>query len=148
MSYGYDIIDGIEVPQMVVTKDTIINGTHNGTVHVEQGTLTIIGELDGTLDVQNSAKVVIKGKQNGTVSVNDASTVIVIGELNGTTTVSSGGSVCVEESGKMAGTLTNYGAVIVRGVFGGAQSGHDVILEGNGYIKQPIIEDGISYYNW
>jgi hypothetical protein len=37
----------------------------------------------------------------------------------------------------------------VRGVFGGARSGDgELILEGAGYIKEPVIRDGVHYYEW
>ena len=45
MKYGFDYIDGREVPQTVIEDDFTIQGKHNGTVHVENGTLTIQGEL-------------------------------------------------------------------------------------------------------
>jgi len=55
----------------------------------------------------------------------------------------------IEETGKLAGTLNNNGKVILRGVFGGARSGNgEFIVEGNGYIKQPVVRDGVSYYQW
>ena len=41
MKYGFDYIDGREVPQTVIEDDFTIQGKHNGTVHVENGTLTI-----------------------------------------------------------------------------------------------------------
>ena len=149
MEYGFDYIDGVEVPQMVVKNDFAIQGSHSGTVHVENGTLTIYGELHGTLDVQRAASVIIIGKQHGTVSVKNNAKVTVIGELHGTTNVESLGTIVVEETGKLAGTLCNNGIVIVRGVFGGAQSGNgDLILEGNGYIKQPTIKNGMNYFEW
>jgi len=149
LKYGFDRIDGRDVPQMVIDDDFTIHGKHSGTVHVERGTLTIQGELRGTLDVQSEAKVIIVGKQHDTVSVNDDAEVIVFGELHGTTNVSAYGTVIVEAHGKLAGTLHNNGVVIVKGVFGGAQSGNgNLILEENGYIKQPTVKDGINYYEW
>lgn len=149
MKYGFDYIDGRNIPQTVIEDDFTIQGKHNGTVHVKNGTLTIQGELHGTLDVQSSAKVIIIGKQHGTVSVDNDAEVIVVGELHGTTAVSAYGTVIIEAHGKLAGTLHNNGTVIVRGVFGGSQSGQgELILEENGYIKQPTIKNGISYYEW
>lgn len=149
MKYGFDYINGREVPQMVVEDDFIIQGKHTGTVHVENGTLTIQGELHGTLDVQSGAKAIIIGEQHGSVSVANNAEVVIFGELHGTTNVSAYGSVIVEAHGKLAGTLSNNGTVIVRGVFGGAQSGcGELILEENGYIKQPVIKNGVNYYEW
>lgn len=149
MKYGVDYIDGVEIPQLVVTEDFIIQGKHRGTVHIESGTLTIQGELHGTLDVQKGTKVVIIGEQHGTVSISSGAEVIVYGELHWTTTIDYGSIVIVEEGGKLVGTLINSGQIIVRGVFGGAQSGNGkLLLEGNGQIKQPVIKNGISYYQW
>lgn len=149
MKYGFDYIDGRDVPQAVIEDDFTIQGKHDGTVHVENGTLTIQGELHGTLDVQSGAKAIIIGKQYGTVSVANNAEIVIFGELHGTTNVSVHGTAVVEAHGKLAGTLSNNGTVIVRGVFGGAQSGHgELILEENGYIKQPVIKNGMNYYEW
>ena len=149
MKYGFDYIDGRDVPQTVIEDDFTIQGKHDGTVHVENGTLTIQGELHGTLDVQSGAKAIIIGKQYGTVSVANNAEILIFGELHGTTNVSVHGTAVVEAHGKLAGTLSNNGTVIVRGVFGGAQSGHgELILEENGYIKQPVIKNGMNYYEW
>lgn len=149
MEYGIDIIDGIEVPQLVITEDFTIHGEHNGTVHVERGTLTIQGELNGTLDVQENAKVVIIGEQNGTVNTKYGTQITVHGEINGTTTIGNGSLLIIEEGGKLAGCLNNNGKLILRGVFGGPQNGNGkLVIEGNGYIKKPVIKNGISYYEW
>lgn len=149
LSYDVDYIDGKEIPQLVLTEDYTISNLHKGTVHVKSGTLTIRGELQGTLDVQNGSKVIIFGKQNGTVSIDDNGEIIIYGEINGTTSISYGSVVTIEEGGKLAGSLTNNGKLIIRGIFGGSQSGNGkIIIEGCGRIKQPIIKDGIYYYEW
>lgn len=70
-----------------------------------------------------------------------------MGELHGTTNVSDYGTVIIEKIGKLAGALHNNGIVIIRDVYGGSQSGSgELILEGNGYIKQPTIRNGVNYY--
>ncbi len=148
-SYDYDIIDGKSVPPIVITNDHIIRDTHRGTVHVEAGTLQLDGVIQGTLDVQSDAQVIISGKQKGTVSVAARATVRVKGAIEGTTTIHQGGCIIIEDSGKLAGTLANDGIFILRGVFGGARSGDgDFRIEGNGYIKKPVIRDGVYYYEW
>lgn len=74
---------------------------------------------------------------------------MVSGAIEGTTTVERGGELVVAASAKLAGTLHNDGLVIVRGVFGGAQSGTgELRLEDQGHIKQPRVRDGIHYYEW
>jgi cytoskeletal protein CcmA (bactofilin family) len=147
--YGYDVIDGRRVPQLVVTKDHVIAGIHQGTVHVEAGTLYLRGTLQGTLDVQNGAFVEVTGEQQGTVTIASGAKITVVGAIQGTTTVEPKASLVIEASGKVAGTLCNHGLVILRGVFGGAQSGAgSLCIEDNGYIKQPVVKDGINYYEW
>jgi hypothetical protein len=147
--YEFDHINGVEVPQLVITSDYNLLGEHRGTVYVENGILTIIGELHGSLDIQSAGKVIVMGKQHGTVSLENGVSVMVHGEIHGTTNLDYNSLLIIEEGGKLAGTLSNNGKVIVRGVFGGAQSGHgELILESLGCIKQPTIKDGISYYQW
>lgn len=147
--YDFDIIDGHSVPPLVITSDHVINDTHQGTVHVETGTLELLGVLQGTLAIHPNASAVISGKQQGTVSLAQGAKVIVRGAIQGTVSVAQGAVLIVEETGRLAGTLSNNGDVVLRGVFGGAKSGcGDIRTEGNGYIKQPIIRDGASSYEW
>jgi cytoskeletal protein CcmA (bactofilin family) len=136
---------------LVISAEHTIIGTHRGTVRVTSGgTLCLDGTLQGTLDIQTGATVRITGQQQGTVAVAPRASVTVSGAIQGTTSLEPGASLVIEPSGKLAGTLVNYGLVIVRGVFGGAQSGNGTIrLEGDGYIKQPTsVKDGAHYYEW
>lgn len=147
--YGMDYIDGREVPQMVLDEDYVLTGEHHGTIHVEGGTLTISGNNYGTLDVRTGSKVLIKGLQSGTVSLKCGCEVIIYGKLSGTLTISADSIVTIEKNGILAGTLTNNGKLVVKGVFGGAKSGNgEIALEGNGYIKQPVKKNGMTYYEW
>lgn len=148
MEYKFDNIDGVLVPPLVVTKDTSLRDIHNGSIHVENGTLSILGIVNGSLDVQSGAKVLVLGQQNGSIVIANDATVIISGLHNGSATVLSRGVLIVEPTGRLAGSLNNQGRVIVRGVFGGSQKGNPVILEGSGSIKEPIIKDGTSYYSW
>jgi hypothetical protein len=148
-TYGYDLMDGREVPQLVIASDHEMNGIHRGTVHVEGVEFTLTGELHGTLDVQGNSRIIVRGEQHGTVSIESGATVTVLGKLSGTVTVAEGARVFVEQGGRLAGTLCNHGEVTVRGVFGGKETGDvPVRLEGNGYIKQPTTRDGMSFYEW
>jgi cytoskeletal protein CcmA (bactofilin family) len=147
--YEFDSIGGRSVPPLVITSDHVINDTHQGTVHVEAGTLELLGVLQGTLAIHTNASVVISGKQQGTVSLAQGTKVIVRGAIQGTVSVAQGALLIIEETGRLAGSLSNNGNVVLRGVFGGAKSGHgDMQIEGNGYIKPPIIRDGVSFYEW
>lgn len=148
-TYDYDHIDGKDFPPLVITSDYVLTDVHKGTVHIEFGTLQLIGVLQGTLDVQSGTRVVINGKQQGTVSISSGAIVIVNGEINGTVSIEDGASLLIEETGKLAGTLINDGLVVLRGVFGGARSGCGQFrIEGKGYIKAPVTRNGIHYYEW
>lgn len=99
--------------------------------------------------MHEGTSVVIVGKQHGTVSVYDSAKVTIMGELHGTIYVSDYGTVIIEKMGKLAGSLHNNGTVIIRGVFGGSQSGDgELVLEDNGYIKQTTTRNGVNFYEW
>ena len=107
------------------------------------------GTHQGSLDVQTGVEVLIRGGQHGSVNVATGARVLITGSINGSAHVARGGTIIVESGGKFAGSLNNYGDVIVRGVFGGTTSGdRSVRLEGGGHIKQPSVRDGVNYYEW
>jgi len=147
-TYSHDHIDGRRVPQLVVREDHIIRGAHHGTVHVERGTLTLIGELHGTLDVQSGARVEVVGEQHGTVAVARDAVVRVTGALHGTVDIRPGGEVRVEAGAKMGGTLQNDGLVVLRGTYGGKRSGNGEFRIEGGTVKQPSVVNGIEIYRW
>jgi cytoskeletal protein CcmA (bactofilin family) len=127
----------------------VLSGVHQGGVHVEAGQFRLDGILQGSLDIQTGVDALIRGTQQGSVNVASGARVVISGSIEGSVSVVRGGVVIVENGGKLAGSLNNYGSVIVRGVFGGTTSGDSRIrLEGAGYIKQPIVRDGVNYYEW
>ena len=147
MNYGYDIIDGKKIAHTVIENDYKLERKHIGTVHVVNCELIIYGELHGTLDVQQNAKVIIEGKQHGSTYIDNDAQIVINGELHGSTYVKSNGVITIENAGKMMGSLNNHGTVVVKGVFSGSQTGSgSLLLKGNGYIKQPIVRNGINYY--
>lgn len=147
--YGVDSLDGQETPQLVVVGDYTLVDTHRGTVHVEAGDFQLDGTLQGTLAVQSGVRARIRGEQQGSVSIAEGAVVIVTGTIQGSAEVREGGTLVVEAGGRLAGSLRNDGQVLVRGVFGGAYDGEGRLeLEGAGYIKQPVIRDGVSIYEW
>jgi cytoskeletal protein CcmA (bactofilin family) len=146
--YGLDYFNGKGQPRLVVFGDYVLSNVHQGSVHVESGQFYLDGTIRGSLDVQDGVNAVIKGRQQGSVSVANGACVVVIGSIEGSIHVSRGGSVIVESNGKLAGSLNNRGDVIVRGVFGGSVTGAPIRIECSGYIKQPVIRDGVSYYEW
>lgn len=147
--YPNDIIDGHEVPPLVITSDHVLTGVHDGTVHVGDGHFELRGRLQGTLVLHPGVRATISGTQAGTVNVGQGVELVVTGAIEGTANLQGGALLVVEARGKLAGTLRNDGRVVVRGVFGGARSGlGEFVFEDEGYEKQPTIRDGIRYYNW
>lgn len=147
--FGYDYIDGKYIEPLIIQENYSMTGEHHGTVYVKAGKFTLHGDLKGSLNVQNRAKVEIIGKQQGSVHLTSGATLVIQGSVEGSVSLEQGSILIVEARAKLAGSLHNNGKVIVRGVFGGAQSGKgELILEGGGYIKEPIIKNGVNYYNW
>lgn len=143
----YDIINGEKVPQTILNEDFELLGTHSGTVKVRGGCFKLHGTLQGTLEVDCPDTAEIHGVQQGTVSLAPNSSLRVTGKIQGTTSISRGATLVIEETGQLQGTLSNNGTVILRGTLAGAQSGSgDLVIEGNGYVKQPVVKDGINYY--
>jgi len=145
-----DIINGREVPPLVVTSDHVVSQAHNGSVHVKAGELRVFDTLNGSLRLQSGTKATISGTQNGSAHISDNSVLTVTGVLNGSTSVNEGGAVVVEAGAKLAGSLHNNGTVIVRGVFGGSKSGSgELRFEGDGYEKLPEVSaDGTRTYRF
>ncbi|MFF2532432.1 hypothetical protein ACFVS2_26555 [Brevibacillus sp. NPDC058079] len=148
-NYQDDFIDGEYVSPLIITEDYILFGEHRGSVHIESGEFVLSGTLNGSLNVQGGASARILGKQRGSVSIHSQALVIVEGSIEGSTSLQPDGTLIVETNAKLAGSLNNFGRVILKGVFGGTSTGRgEIIVEDSGYIKQPIIKDGVSYYNW
>ena len=146
--YPNDLIDGRGVPPLVLTRDHVL-GSHDGTVHMESGHLELRGRLTGTLSLHPGTTATISGVQAGTVSIRSGASVAVTGAIQGTTHLARGATLVIESAGRLAGTLHNDGLVIVRGVFGGAQTGSgELRLEDGGYIKEPRIIHGAHHYDW
>ncbi|MEK4671551.1 hypothetical protein [Niallia sp. FSL R7-0271] len=146
-NYPYDIINGEEVPPLVINENYTLTGKHSGTVQVESGEFQLLGSLSGSLHVHSGATAYIKGKQSGSVSVDSGGKIIVIGNLSGSMMISNNSVLIVEPNGKAFGSLLNNGTLILRGVLAGARSGQgELIIEGAGYIKTPVIRNGIHYY--
>ncbi len=147
--YGFDIMDGRQVPRLVVTGDFTLSETHQGGVHVEGGRFCLAGTLQGSLDLQPGVSAIISGSQQGSVLIGNGSVAVVTGSIEGSAHVSRGAVLLIEKTGRLGGPLRNDGEVVVRGVFGGAHSGHGKLrCENDGHIMQPIVRNGVSYYGW
>ena len=146
---NYDVVDGQKVPQKEIRGNETIHGMYQGSVNVIEGQLTILGILQGSLHVSTGTKVIVIGKHQGPVSVESGALVIVEGGLQGSSHIHPDATIIVEPTGHLCGSLNNQGVLVVRGMFGGAKSGNGVIhLEGQGFIKQPRIENGVHYYDF
>ena len=145
--YEMNYIDGKRVPPMIINEDYVLVGEHCGTIHVEAGTLVIRGKNSGTLDIQMGAKVEVLGEQSGSTHIAAGAEAIVRGIISGSTTISDGSTIIVK--GMLSGALRNEEILIIKGVFGGVRSGDgEIIIEGNGYIKEPVTRNSLTYYQW
>jgi len=146
---SYDIIDGVRVPGLTLTQNQVLYGTHQGSITVSGCTLVISGKLKGSLSVENGGEVLIEGTQQGSTNVSRGSRVEISGTCQGSTNICAGSEVIVQHSGRLQGSMNNNGKLIIRGAFGGSYTGQgDTLVEGEGYIKQPRIENGVHYYDW
>lgn len=95
------------------------------------------------------AKVEVLGEQSGSAYIATRAEAIVRDIMSGSTTISDESTIIVEEGGRLSGSLRNEGTFIIRGVFGGMCSGDgEIIIESKGYIKEPVIRNGMTYYQW
>lgn len=146
---GYDIIDGKRVPGKILTENQTLLGTHQGSITVRNCTLVISGALHGSLSVEGGGNVLIEGTHKGSTSVSEKSLIKIFGKCQGSMNIGPFSQVVIQPSGMLQGSINNNGKMIIRGVFGGACSGRgETSVEGNGYIKQPRIENGVHYYDW
>lgn len=139
-------------PDIVVTDETQIDGTHRGSVHVRpEGHLTANGTIQGSLLLDPNARATIRGKQQGSVHVSSGADLTVYGAVEGSLHVEHHATVTIASGAKLAGSLHNEGLVIVRGVFGGARFGRgELRFEDQGYEKRPdeVRSDGTVVYRW
>lgn len=147
--YPPDIIDGVEVPPLVVTSETVLDGVHKGSGLRRSGTVRFGRHTPRESErTRGGSTATITGRQQGSVHLAPGASVRVVGAIEGSTHVSPGANVVVEGGGKLAGSLHNDGDVIVRGVFGGSRSGSGRFVLDGGIIKEPRMKDGIYYYDW
>lgn len=142
--------DGSHFEQLVVTGHDVMRGDYHGGVCVEiESSLDLLGELHGSLRLHEGALAVISGHHHGSLHVEPRAEVRVTGRHNGSLHVEPGGVATIEVGGRVAGSMQNDGLVILRGAFGGSQSGRgDLRIEGNGHLKQPTTRGGVNYYDW
>lgn len=143
----------VEKPPLVVDGDNTLSGTHNGSVCVHDGTLTIVrgATHNGSLTVQPSAHVAIHGVHNGSLTIGSSATSEVLGAQNGSVHVDANGALRVAIGGRLAGSLTVTGRIENAGVRGGTVTkiGGEVIDLPGSTIKEPQRgADGANVVRW
>lgn len=148
MDYDYDIIGGEKVPPTIISEDAIMVSKHLGSIHIENGvTYAIEADNTGSVHVHSGAKLVIAKSHTGTINLDTKSEVVIKGNAVGSVNLSPGSLLIIESSGKLIGSSYNDGRMIIRGVYGGSQSGNgEFIIEESGMIKKPVIKNGNNYY--
>lgn len=148
-NYPKDIIDGVEVPPLVIRENYDLLGKHDGSIFIEHGTLRLIDHHNGSLHAQPNTKIEILGIQNGSTHIENGATVCVKGSANGSMHLERGGELIICEGGKHSGSLHNSGKVVIRGTHGGSiHDDGDIIVEAGGRIIKSTIRNGVSYYEW
>lgn len=143
----FDYIDGLKIEQTIINKNYDLIGVHKGSIKVKNGKFYLIGTIQGSLTIDSHDIAEIKGTQQGSVKLSPNTTVLVEGKIQGSTIVSIGATLIIENTGKLQGHLTNNGKVIIRGMLAGVQDGQgELIIEGSGNIKKPVVKNGINYY--
>lgn len=146
--YPNDFLYGKEVPPLVIQENYVLTGKHQGSVHVDKGELIIQGELQGSLHIHQNSKTIISGKHQGSVHLESGALLIILGQQQGSTHIAQNGTLIIEQQGRLAGSTHNNGSIYLRGVFGGSRKGNGEFIVEGGIIKNPIIKNGISYYEW
>lgn len=146
----FDFSDGRRVPPTLIDGTRDLTGTHNGSVYVGPGAhLVLSGTLNGSLSVEPSGEVDVVGIHNGSLSVARSGTVRVFGRSNGSVHVELGGIVHVARGARLAGALHIEGLVVNQGERGGPLSGSGEVRDEPGSsVKQPVVRNGTSYYQW
>ncbi|WP_124412338.1 hypothetical protein [Pseudomonas synxantha] len=146
---GYSIVNGRKVPFTVITSDQSLDGVHKTGFEIVGCTVVINGTIQGSISMTNGATVIINGVNQGSVSVSGGGRVTIFGASQGSFSISRDSAVLIERGGRIAGSVHNDGALIIRGGFGGSYCGAGKrAIEGDGYILQPRIENGVNYYEW
>ncbi|RZU66983.1 hypothetical protein EV379_3358 [Microterricola gilva] len=146
---------GLQVEQatLVIDGDSTLNGAHNGSVCVHNGTLTIVqgATHNGSLAVQPGAQVAIHGAQNGSLTIGADATGEVRGAQNGSVHVDAGGVLRVAVGGRLAGSLSVAGLIENAGVRGGTVTkyGGTVIDLPGSTVKEPQVgANGAKIFHW
>lgn len=146
---GYSIVDGRKVPFTVITSDQSLDGVHKTGFEIAGCTVVINGTIQGSISMTKGATVIVNGANQGSISVSGGGLVRILGASQGSLSISRDSAVVIEKGGRISGSVHNDGDLIIRGGFGGSYSGAGKkAIEGDGYILQPRIENGVNYYEW
>jgi hypothetical protein len=145
-----DLFGNEERPQLVIEHDDQLAGTHDGTVCVHAGAeLTVLGNQRGTVSFRSGSTGVVVGAIRGSLHVASGAIVVIQGGQHGSVQIDHWGVVRVDAGGKLAGSLHVDGLVENRGIRGGAASGGGEIRDvDGGQVMQPLIVNGVHFYNW
>ena len=142
---------GLNGPYRVIGAAVHLTGTHNGSVHLEDGaSLTLVGVLNGSLQVAGGCTAAISTRHNGSLHIAAGGAVRVAGEQSGSVHVAQEGLFRVERRGRHGGSVHNDGRYELAGERGGSMQGDgDYIEEPGSRVRQPTRYSGNSpVYEW
>jgi hypothetical protein len=109
---------------MDVTTNEQLNGASDGGITIgDGGTLLVNGLHEGSIDLGTGAVLEIHGTVRGAVTIGSLATVLVWGDLVGPVEVRVAGTLVIEPSGRIAGSVKNFGSFTNRGLRAGLVEG-------------------------
>ncbi|WP_339304486.1 hypothetical protein NST33_18315 [Paenibacillus sp. FSL L8-0435] len=130
-------INGLEQQPFIIETDTTISSGYKGRLIVKSGTLTLKGEIIGSLEIHNNADATIRGNVIGTIGVFDGGNITIYNSVDGSLKIDSGGKATVESGGRVTGNIVNYGRAVLKGTLHGEQLGSEkVIIKGGMIISE------------
>lgn len=146
--YASDIVNGEPVPPLVVTSDCVVQGLHQGAIHVESAHCVLRGTHQGSLHLHLGASAELAGAHQGSVHLDSECQARVTGDLLGSAHLAPGSTLVVEPKGLHAGSVHNEGTYVLRGELAGSRHGEGVfVVEGSGHVRQPRIVNGARVYD-
>lgn len=83
------------------------------------------GHTQFAVTVATGATLAISGTHEGSVTIDSLGTVIVTGDIVGPIEIRVAGTLVIEEGGRVAGSISNFGSVTNRGLRAGRVDGRE-----------------------
>lgn len=102
-------INGLEQQPFIIETDTTISSGYKGRLIVKSGTLTLKGEIIGSLEIHNNADATIRGNVIGTIGVFDGGNITIYNSVDGSLKIDSGVKQPLKAEAESQETLLTMG---------------------------------------